>query len=86
MGSRGLSAPSLRDVYFDFAGATWLPIVHLPWFISEIEEHHHAVHATFKGQGQAFHLSLLTQLEDINLTRNGMGAGFIWFYFIPQSQ
>ncbi|KAF8473650.1 hypothetical protein DFH94DRAFT_137259 [Russula ochroleuca] len=58
----GLSAPSLQDVDFDFPVEP--PIVHLPRFINEIEEHYHAIHVTFRGWG--FHLSLQSRSEYIN--------------------
>jgi hypothetical protein len=57
----GLSAPSLLDVDIDFLFEP--SIVHLPRFISEINEHYHAVHAAF--QEWTFHLSFLTQSEYI---------------------
>jgi hypothetical protein len=56
----GLSGPSLRDVDIQFLGEI-CPIVHLPRFVNEIEEHYHAVHVTFGSW--ASHLSLLTQSE-----------------------
>jgi hypothetical protein len=64
----GLSAPSLRDVFIDFHLKVRLPIVHLPRFISEIEEHCHAVRVTFGRRAfrRSFHISLLTQLEYTN--------------------
>jgi hypothetical protein len=59
----GLSAPSLRDVNIKFLGKILPPIVHLPRFINEIEEHYHAVHMTFRERD--FRLLLLTQSEYI---------------------
>jgi hypothetical protein len=41
--------------------AIWLPNVHLPRFIDEIEEHYHAVDVSFRNG--VFRLSLLTQLD-----------------------
>jgi hypothetical protein len=51
----GLSAPSLLDIDINFLGES--PIVHLPRFIDEIEEHYHAVHLVF--QNSSFRLLLL---------------------------
>ena len=59
----GLSAPSLRDVWFNFCDDLCPPFVHLPRFIDNIEEHHHAVEADFLQWG--FRLLLLTQSEYI---------------------
>ena len=60
----GLSAPSLRDVTFNFYQATdWPPFVHLSRFINEIERCYHAVHVAFQNWG--FLLSILTQSEYI---------------------
>ena len=60
----GLSAPSLQDVSIQFAGETLPPIVHLPRFISEIEEHYHAVYVAILGF--YFRLSLLTRSKRID--------------------
>jgi hypothetical protein len=57
----GISATSVRDVDIQFIDATWPPIVHLPQFINETEEHYSAVHVTFRHWDS--HLSLLTQSE-----------------------
>jgi hypothetical protein len=59
----GLSAPSLRDVCFSFRDDLCPPIVHLPRFIDEIEEHYHAVEVDFLQWD--FRLLLLTQSEYI---------------------
>jgi hypothetical protein len=56
----GISAPSLRAVEIEFI-LIHPPIVHLPRFISEIEEHYHIVHVTLKES--EFRLSLLTQSD-----------------------
>jgi hypothetical protein len=53
----GLLAPSLWHVEIRFFDVTWPPIVHLPRFINEIEEHFHAVHVVFLRT--SFRLSLL---------------------------
>ncbi|KAF8475211.1 hypothetical protein DFH94DRAFT_116376 [Russula ochroleuca] len=63
----GLSAPSLRNVsiqFFDHVLPAVTARVHLPRFISEIEECYHAVHVNFHDSG--FSLSLWTQSEYIN--------------------
>ena len=57
----GLSAPSLQDVDFEFYDEIWPPIVHLPRFVDEINEHYSAVHVAFRDWH--FHFSLLTQSE-----------------------
>jgi hypothetical protein len=60
----GLSAPSLRDVSIHYYLLTgWPHFVQLSRFISEIEEHYHAVHVALEGYD--IHLSLLTQSEYI---------------------
>jgi hypothetical protein len=58
----GLSAPSLRDLSMEFFDSIMFPIVHLTRFITETEEHYHAVHVTF--HIRRFRLSLLTRPEN----------------------
>ena len=66
----GLSAPSLRDVnfeYSEFYHDIWTvnkAIQHLPRFINEIKEHYHAVHVDCKRYH--FFLSLLTHSEYVS--------------------
>ena len=72
----GLSAPSLRDVNIDFLFEA--PIVHLPRFISEIDEHYYAAHAAF--QQWTFHLSFLTQSEYIGQCKPGFQLGSLDSY------
>ena len=61
----GLSAPSFRDFNIRFLkDILQVPIVHLPRFINEIEEHYHAIHVEF--YEWCFCLSLQTQSEYIN--------------------
>ena len=56
----GYPAPSLWDVEIHNYDGIWPPlVVHLPRFISEIEEHYHVVHVVIKTWD--FHLSLSAQ-------------------------
>ena len=66
----GISAPSLRNVDFKFSqpyyntGPLLPPVLHLPRFISEIEEYYPAIHVVFTEF--SYCLSLLTQSEYIS--------------------
>jgi hypothetical protein len=57
----GLSTPSLRSVDIEFPIEP--PIVHVPRFINEIEEHYHAVHVNL--HKWLFRFTLLTNAECI---------------------
>ena len=60
----GLSAPSLRKVDFHFRDPILSPILKLPQFINEIEEHYHAVQTYIDKWSWTFHLSFQRTLED----------------------
>ena len=57
----GLSAPSLRELSMEFFDAIVFPIVHLTRFITETEEHYHAVCVSFNAR--RFRLSLFARPE-----------------------
>jgi hypothetical protein len=74
----GLSAPSLKEVNIEPIDEDWPATVHLPRFISEIEEHYHTIHVAFLEYN--FHLSLLTQSEYTDHCKSCIDLGPVMGY------